>query len=112
MVSLLLLLSLAMPAMVLLPIAPTRDRISLPQLAREEGVSPVSTWRWALRGICGIPLPSFCVGHKRYTTRAAYREWVAQVTAARNGQAITRPERQRESAIERAERETERMGVR
>jgi hypothetical protein len=97
--------------MVSLPIAPARDRISLPQLAREEDVSPVSTWRWALRGICGIQLPTFCVGHKRYTTRAAYREWVAQVTAARNGQAITRPARQRESAIDRAERETGHMGV-
>ena len=44
-----------------LPVAPTRDRISLPTLAREQGVSPVSTWRWALRGICGIVLPTFCI---------------------------------------------------
>jgi hypothetical protein len=94
-----------------LPVPPARDHVPLPQLAREVGVSPVSTWRWALRGICGIQLPTWCIGHRRVTTRAAYSEWVAQVTAARNGQAITRPARQRESAIDRAERETDRMGV-
>lgn len=97
--------------MATLPVSSTRDRISLPTLAREQGVSPVSTWRWALRGICGIPLPTFCIGHKRFTTRAAFAEWVAQVTAARNGEAVTRPPVQRESAIDRAERETARFGV-
>lgn len=97
--------------MVSLPVAPARDRISLPTLAREQGVSPVSTWRWTLRGICGITLPTFCIGHKRYTTRAAFAEWVAQVTAARNGEAVTRPPAQRESAIARAERETAKLGV-
>lgn len=68
--------------MVTLSVAPAADRISLPQLAREQGVSPVSTWRWALRGCRGIVLPTFCVGHKRYTTRAAFAEWCAHVTAA------------------------------
>jgi hypothetical protein len=115
MVSALTLLSLTLvlvlPAMVSLPVASARDRISLPQLAREQGVSPVSTWRWALRGVAGIVLPTFCIGHKRFTTRAAFEEWVAQVTAARNGEAVGRLPAQRESEIDRAERETAELGV-
>ncbi len=97
--------------MVSLSVAPARDRISLPQLAREQGVSPVSTWRWALRGSRGVMLPTFCVGHKRYTTRAAFAEWCAQVTAAANGETQGRVPANRESAMQRAERETARMGV-
>ena len=102
--------SLLFVLMVTLSVAPAADRISLPKLAKEQGVSPVSTWRWALRGICGIVLPSFCVGHKRFTTRAAFAEWVAQVTAARNGDAGHAPAK-RESAISRAEKETAKLGV-
>ncbi|MCC7086331.1 MAG: DUF1580 domain-containing protein [Pirellulales bacterium] len=97
--------------MVSLPVATANDRVSLPALAREQGVSPVSTWRWALRGCAGIVLPTFCIGHKRYTTRAAFADWVAQVTVARNGEIGGRAPAQRESAIERAERETARLGV-
>src|SRR3954469_18074969 len=103
--------SLLFVLMATLSVAPAADRISLPQLAREQGVSPVSTWRWALRGCRGVVLPTFCVGHKRYTTRAAFEEWCACVTAAANGEAVSRAPEQRESAIERAERETARLGV-
>lgn len=92
-------------------VAPVRDRLSLPKLAAEEGVSPVSTWRWALRGCRGIVLPTFCVGHKRYTTRAAFAEWCQRVTAAANGESQGRAPAQRESAISRAERETAKLGV-
>lgn len=94
-----------------LPVAPASDRISLPLLAREQGVSPVSTWRWALRGSRGVILPTFCVGHKRYTTRAAFAEWCARVTAAANGESQGRAPAIRDTAIERAERETEQLGV-
>jgi len=92
-------------------LAATRERLSMPQLAKEQGVSPVSTWRWALRGCAGIPLPTFCIGHKRYTTRAAFAEWVEKVTAAQNGASISRGSSQRESAIAQAERETAKFGV-
>jgi len=105
-----LILALALPAMAL-AISTTADRVSLPQLAKEQGVSPVSTWRWALRGVAGIVLPTFCIGHKRFTTRAAFNEWVAQVTAAKNGEATSRPPAHRESAMDRAERETAKLGV-
>jgi Protein of unknown function (DUF1580) len=97
--------------MVTLSVAPAADRISLPQLAREQGVSPVSTWRWALRGCRGVVLPTFCVGHKRYTTRAAFAEWCARVTEAANGDAEAHVPAARESAIALAERETKRLGV-
>jgi hypothetical protein len=97
--------------MVTLSVDPAADRTSLPQLAREQGVSPVSTWRWALRGCRGIVLPTFCVGHKRYTTRAAFAEWCAHVTAAANGESAGQVPASRESDIERAEREAARMGV-
>ena len=97
--------------MVSLPVAPARDRISLPKLAKEQGVSPVSTWRWALRGCRGVVLPTFCVGHKRYTTRAAFAEWCAQVTAAANGETQGQVPAKRESAIDRAERESARLVV-
>jgi hypothetical protein len=56
-------------------------------------------------------LPTFCIGHKRYTTRPAFTEWVAQVTAARNGEATSRAPAQRESAVDRAERQTAELGV-
>jgi hypothetical protein len=108
---LLLMLALVVPAMISLPVASARDRISLPQLAREQGVSPVSTWRWAMRGCAGIILPTYCIGNKRFTTRLAFAEWVAQVTAARNGEALSRAPAQRESAIAQAERKTAEQGV-
>lgn len=92
-------------------LASTRDRLSLPQLAKEQDVSPVSTWRWALRGCAGIKLPTFCIGHKRYTTRAAFAEWVEKVTAVRNGVPINQGSSQQESAIDRAEREASKLGV-
>jgi hypothetical protein len=94
-----------------LSVASTRDRISLPQLAREQGVSPVSTWRWASRGCAGIVLPTFCLGHKRFTTRAAFAEWVAQVTAARNGEAVSRTSAHRDNAVDLAEKSTAEFGV-
>lgn len=97
--------------MVSLPVAPASERISLPKLANEQNVSPVSTWRWAIRGCRGVILPTFCVGHKRYTTRAAFAEWCQRVTTAANGETQGRAPAQRESAIERAERETARLGV-
>jgi hypothetical protein len=97
--------------MVPLPVAPARERVSLPRLAKEQEVSPVSTWRWALRGCRGIVLPTFCVGRKRYTTRAAFAEWCARVTAAANGEVEGFVPAERESAIEHAERLAEEFGL-
>lgn len=98
--------------MVSLSAAPARDRISLPKLATEQGVSPVTVWRWALRGVAGVKLPTVCVGSKRFTTRAAFEAWCEAVTAARNGEAApSRTNKQREESIERAERRLAELGV-
>ena len=97
--------------MATLPIASPSERISLPALAKEQGVSPVSTWRWALSGACGVILPTFFIGNRRFTTRVAFQEWCNRVTLARNGETVSRAPAQRESAIDRAVRETARQGV-
>ena len=103
--------SLLLPVVMVLAVASAADRISLPDLARQEGVSPVTVWRWSLRGCCGVVLPTFCVGHKRYTTRSAFAKWVEDVTAARNGVAVSASAPGRNSQLSKAEREAELMGV-
>ena len=88
------------------------ERVSLPRLAKDQGVSPVTVWRWALRGVAGHKLPTVCVGSKRFTTVAAFAAWCEQVTAARSGEPVpSRTSRQRETAIDRAERELEAIGI-
>lgn len=52
-------------------------RISLNQLARQQGVSLSTAWRWCLRGIRGHVLESFSIGGRKYTTTEAYERWVA-----------------------------------
>jgi hypothetical protein len=93
-----------------LPNAPAEERISLPKLAHERGVSPVSTWRWSVRGYRGIILPTFCVGRKRYTTRSAFSEWCAAVTLAAAAAPSESVAKGREAAIQRAEREAAQLG--
>ncbi len=65
--------------------APPAERITLTQLARQEGVAPSSSYRWATKGVRGRRLPTAMVGSKRVTTRAIYVEWCEQLTAATNG---------------------------
>jgi hypothetical protein len=54
-------------------------------------------------------LESISIGQRRYTTEPSYRRWVALV----NGEPVVRSEtpRQREQAIDRAERRAEELGV-
>jgi hypothetical protein len=70
------------------PLAP--DVVSLAQGARElprlrasKPVSPSTLWRWAVHGIRGIRLPIARVGGTAVTTRAALRQFLADVEAAR-----------------------------
>lgn len=95
--------------MVSLP--PREKRITLPKLASREGVSPTSTWRWALRGINGIVLRTVCVGRTRLTCDEWYSEFVAAVTAARDGGATSQAPAQRADSVARAERETAAAGI-
>jgi hypothetical protein len=58
-------------------------RISLASLCKREGVSTCTGWRWITKGIAGIPLESFSIGHRRYVAESCYFRWVEAVTAAK-----------------------------
>ena len=57
-------------------------RVSLTQLARQEGVSIPTTWRWAMRGIQGSRLKTILIGGRRYTTQEAFTRFVEATTEA------------------------------
>lgn len=93
---------------------PTTDllsetRVSLTALARELDVSLSTCWRWTLRGIKGYRLESFSLGGRKFTTRQAFERFIA----CTNGERVVAGEtpRQRERAVERAERRAEQLGV-
>ena len=74
------------------------------------GAVHVSTiHRWRMKGVRGVRLETFLRGGIRYTTDEAIERFFAAATAAADGDAITpvRTSRQRERAIEQAEREFE-----
>jgi len=91
----------------------SETRLSLSQLAREEGVSPSTVWRWTLNGVRGCQLESFSVGAKRFVTREAFARFVKATTAAaaHGPMPSVRTPQQRERAINRAEGELERAGI-
>jgi hypothetical protein len=69
----------------LILLAPPSEWLSLQTLADERKVSPVTSWRWALRGLRGIRLPTLKVGNKRVTTRSLFSQWCQDVTQASDG---------------------------
>lgn len=90
------------------------DRLTMGELARQEELNPCTIWRWTGRGVKGVRLETFSIGGRRFTTQQAFQRFVAATTAAANGQDPTpasRTNRQRESAIARAERELEKAGI-
>lgn len=91
--------------------APPTDRLTLQALAKEQNVSPVTCWRWTLRGVHGVRLPSIKVGNKRLTLRSLFFEWCRQVTAVADGQAgnDVREDTHREDVVERADCEADRL---
>src|SRR5687767_1362946 len=78
-------------------------RLTLTQLAQELGIHISTCWRWDRRGIRGHHLECFSLGGRRYTTREA----LARFIAATNGRKLPpqQTSRDRESAIEKAERD-------
>jgi hypothetical protein len=52
--------------------------------------SPACLWRWHRKGVRGVRLETVVVGGRRYTTAAAWREFVEMVTA--NTTVADRPE--------------------
>ena len=93
--------------------APADDRLSLQELAREEHVAPPTTWRWAMRGVRGLRLPTAMVGNRRVTTRQAYREWCEELTRLADRQhgveSVVSPSR--EKAIAAAEKRLAELGI-
>jgi hypothetical protein len=51
-------------------------RLTLQELARREGVSLSTTWRWILKGVRGRKLESLSVGGRRYTSEEAFLRFV------------------------------------
>jgi len=69
-------------------------------------------WRWMQRGVRGVRLQTVLVGGLRYTSREALQRFVEATTAAADGQPIpARTSRQRQKAIEQAERELAKAGI-
>jgi hypothetical protein len=91
--------------------APLEEQLTLLELARERNLSPPSTWRWAVKGVDGVKLPTAKIGHKRVTSRAAFVWWVEQLTALADGERLSNAPAaaSREGEIERAEYEAARM---
>lgn len=86
------------------------DRLSLTELARQEGVNTATVWRWAQRGVRGFRLETLRVGGKTFTSRQAFARWVAATND--DASAIpSRTNRQRQSSIDAAERELEAAGI-
>lgn len=67
-----------------------------------------TAYRWATRGIRGIPLPTYLVGGGRMTTLADFDRWVIAISAARGstasdrGQKNVRTSTNEELAIDRS----------
>ena len=91
--------------------APASDRLTLKQLSKENNVSPVTCWRWTLRGVDGLRLPSIKIGNKRVTTRSMFNEWCRQLTENANGAAVpvTAADAHRDNAIDHAEQEADQL---
>jgi hypothetical protein len=81
------------------------QRLTLNDLASQEGVNPSTIWRWSLRGVRGVKLETFSVGSRRFTTAEAFERFVEATTAAATSQSTsTQSSRQREASIAQAER--------
>jgi hypothetical protein len=83
---------------------PFSDATVLPGHTRNISLSTLHRWR--LRGVRGVKLQSCLIGGRRYTSREALERFFHATTAAANGEpAPIRTPRQREKAIEQAEKE-------
>jgi hypothetical protein len=65
-----------------------------------------SIFRWMGNGVRGVKLESCLLGGRRYTSVEALERFAARTTAAAEGHSLpTRTSKQREQAIQKAERE-------
>lgn len=92
----------------------TEHMLTFAQASHETPGRPaISTvWRWNTHGVRGVKLETVLIGGLRYTSREALQRFVEATTAAADSQPIpTRTARQRQKAIEAAERELEQAGI-
>ena len=88
--------------------------LTISQAAKSLPMRPnVSTvWRWVQRGARGVKLDTVLVGGRRYTSKEALQSFVERSTAAANSDATpVRTSKQRERAIEQAERACKQAGI-
>ena len=86
-------------------------RLSLTELARDQGVAVPTVWRWAKRGIRGVALETFHVGAKRFTTREAFMRWIEATQVDQPTASRSETKRSRQAAIRAAELEADAAGV-
>jgi hypothetical protein len=73
-------------------------------------IAPV--WRWVYHGCRGVKLETVSIGGRRMTSQEAIARFIERSTAVANGDAIpTRTAKQRQRAIETAERELAAAGI-
>jgi len=91
--------------------------LSLPaavEAATGQRPHPSTLHRWRLRGISGVRLETVRCGGKRLCSVESVRRFLDGVTAATDGPQHSTPartNRQREAAIDRAERELDAAGI-
>ena len=74
--------------------------------------SLATVWRWVLNGTRAGKLESVLIGGRRFTSLESIQRFAQQSTAAADGDAPpARTPRQRERAIEQAERACEQAGI-
>lgn len=71
-----------------------------------------TVWRWIYKGCRGVKLATICVGGRRFTSKEALERFVEASTAVANGEPVpARTAKQRQRAIEQAERELAAAGI-
>jgi hypothetical protein len=89
--------------------------LSLTQAAKTLPGRPniTTVWRWRNRGVRGVKLETMLSGGRRFTSVEALRRFQDRVTAAADGEPIANGQtpRQRERAIDAAERRAVELGV-
>lgn len=80
----------------MLPINGIDELVTVMKAAREElpePPSPQTLHRWRAKGLKGVRLKTMKIGRKRYTTIAAFRQFLSDVAAAEEGHAESPSER-------------------
>ena len=90
------------------------ELLTITQAAKRCPARPhvATMWRWVLNGLDGVKLDSIKVGGKRLTSAEAISRFIAATTAQASGEPLpSRSPKQRERAVEQAERELAAAGV-